>query len=244
MTPERRFQLDGTIYDHDFSMGNVTVTVISGVGQGLTTRSAANGSFTLGGVAGPIQIRLQKEGYPDQIEQVDVTAHRRQTFFLGVGVPRTDYSGTYALTISAAASCLATLPEAARRRVYTANVKPHSSNDPGFVTVTLADADFVVTGDRDGSPDRFFGLVDPTGGITFSIGTSDIFYEFHIYDLEERFGNDVLIIRGIVTATSAPTRISGTLNGSIGVATEARTFPRTYLSECRAGEHGFEMVRR
>ncbi len=68
---------------------------------------------------GVIQLRFRKQGYPDQIQQVNMLANSRGTFSLGRDAARPDYTGTYALTISAAASCAAPIPQ---RRAYVATI--------------------------------------------------------------------------------------------------------------------------
>jgi len=208
------------------------VTVISGVGEGLTTLSG----FVYG-VSGPIRLQLRKEGYLNGAPQLEVSEHRNADFDITAERPRKDYSGIYTLTISATA-CLfskGVLPEDAKRRVYTATV----TQDGGRATVTLTDADFIVTSGRG---NRFFGFIEPNDSTTFTLG-GDYYYQLE-YDVVERFGATALLINGQVSATGSPERLSGTLNGSIEIATRA-TPPFTSINHsCYARTHGFEMVRR
>ena len=86
--PVGPFRLDGSVVDGPFTVPGVTVTVVSGFGRGLTTRSSASGFFTLEGVAGRIELRLQKEGYPDAFSEIAMHANQRQSFPIGRGVPQ------------------------------------------------------------------------------------------------------------------------------------------------------------
>ena len=78
--PKGTFRLAGSVVWCGVGFQNVTVTVISGVGAGITARTDLAGNYELYGVAGPVEIRASKDGYPDRIVQVDVTAHSTLTF--------------------------------------------------------------------------------------------------------------------------------------------------------------------
>jgi hypothetical protein len=239
--PKGTFRLAGTVQESGFGLASVALTVTSGVGQGLTTLSGVDGTYALYGVSGPVLIQLKKEGYLNSIQQIDVSAHSARDFMMNPERPRQDYSGTYVLTITAASPCRpspAGLPDEATRRVYTANVM----QDGGRLTVTLADADFIVSG---GYGNRFFGFIDPTDLVAFPIGDP---YYFHYYDehyqIVERFREGALIVVGNVAARGTRGLITGTLAGAI--ATAPRTTPPygTYNGSCFAPTHRFEMVRR
>jgi hypothetical protein len=239
--PTGTFRLTGTIKESGFGIANVTVAVISGVGAGLTTLSGFGGSYTLYGVSGPVQIHLKKEGYRNDIQQLAVTAHRTADFEIVADRPRKDYRGTYTLTISAASPCSfasGSFPDAAKSRVYTANV----AQDAGRLTVTLTDADFIVT---NGFGNRFSGFVDATDAMTFAIGDAYYYYYYSgHFDIVERFSNTALVISGTVSARGTPGLISGTLNGSFLIASRATPPFVSFGSRCYATAHSFEMVRR
>ncbi|HXG71034.1 MAG TPA: carboxypeptidase-like regulatory domain-containing protein [Gemmatimonadaceae bacterium] len=228
--PQGTFRLFGTIRESGSPVPNVSVTVLSGVGlpEGFTTLSDGNGDYSLYGVSGPVQFTLRKEGYLTATHKVDVAANLRSDVNVVAERPRKDYTGAYTLTISAA-PCAAslTLPDDAKRRVYTANV----AQDAGLLAVTLTGADFIVS---NGSGNRFSGFVDLSDGLTFSIGED---FDFSSrYDIVERFRDTTLIVHGIVTARGTPQAISGTLKGSISVSTPA--------IHCYSPTHAFEMARR
>lgn len=238
--PKGTFKLAGNIQESGFGLTNVTLTVISGVGGGLTTLSGFNGSYVFYGVSGPVQIHSKKEGYLNSIQQLDVTAHRTYDFNMVAERQRQDYRGTYALTISAASPCFTwgPFPEAAKRRVYSANV----TQDGGRLTVTLTDADLIVT---NGYGNRFSGFIDPTDAITFLIGDVYYYYDYSgHFDIVERFSGTALMVSGTVTARGTPALISGTLAGQILTSNRASAPFVPYSSGCSSGAHGFEMVRR
>ncbi len=241
MLPKSTFRLAGTIKDSGFGIANVTVTVISGVGEGLTAISVGDGSYALYGVSGPVRIHVKKDGYLNRLEQIDVTAHRTYDFTMVTERPRTDYRGTYTLTISAASPCgstSGTFPEEAKRRVYTANVE----QDGGRLTVTLSDADFIVT---NGEGNGFSGFTDPTGTMTFPIGEFWFFGDEPIpigFDIVERLSGGALMVAGTVTASGSPQRIAGTLAGSIATSNRTSAPFEPFNASCLT--YGFEMVRR
>jgi len=240
--PQGTFRLAGTIQETGLGLANVALTVTSGVGEGLTTLSGVGGAYALYGVSGPVRIQLKKEGYLNDVQQIDVTGHRTQDFVLVAERPRKDYRGTYTLTVSAGEPCRSSnaFPDEAKRRVYTANV----SQDAGRLTVTLTGADFIVT---NGYGDRFFGFVDASDALTFPIGVAFDFYYYYDghLDIVERFRDTALTINGTVTAQGTALRISGTLNGSILITNRsAPLFQAGFISRCPATAHDFEMVRR
>ena len=241
--PKGTFRLTGNIQESGFGLTNVTLTVISGVGEGLTALSGFNGSYVLYGVSGPVQIHSKKEGYLNSIQQVDVSAHRTHDFNMVAERQRQEYRGTYTLTISAASPCRftsGTFPDDAKRRIYTATI----AQDVGRLTVTLTDADFIVT---NGHGNRFVGLVDPSDRMSFQIGDAYSYYYYYYsgnFDIVERFSGTALLVSGIVGARGTPGRISGTLAGSILIARTASPPFLSFSSTCHADAHGFEMVRR
>ncbi|HXG70493.1 MAG TPA: carboxypeptidase-like regulatory domain-containing protein [Gemmatimonadaceae bacterium] len=240
VVPKGTFRLSGNVRESGVAIANVTLTVISGVGEGLTTKSRSDGFYALYGVSGPVRVDAKKDGYLTGTQRLDVTAHRTYDFDMAPERPRNDYRGTYTLTISAP-SCRftsGTFPDAARRRVYTANVTQEGPR----LTVTLSDADFIVTNGRGNS---FVGFVDTTDVITFSLSDRDFdyYYSYLDYDIAERFDAGALLVGGIASARGTATAISGTLRGSIQIASRPAPYG-PFVSACHSDKHGFEMVRR
>jgi hypothetical protein len=242
--PKGTFRLTGKVQDSGFGLGNVTLTVLSGAGEGLTTLTGADGAYAFYGVGGLVRIQLKKEGYLNDVEQIDVTANRTQDFALIAEHSPKDYSGAYTLTVSAAAPCGPPLidgfPDEAKHRVYAADV----TQDGSRLTVTLSGADFIVT---NGYGNRFFGFVDGSDALTFPIGVAFDFYYYYDghLDIVERFHNAALAINGTVAARGTPSRISGTLKGTILITNRSTPpFQASFGSHCFSLAHGFEMVRR
>jgi len=91
--PKGTFRLAGFIRESGIGIADVTVALISGVGEGLTATSRIDGGYALYGVSGSTLIQAKKEGYVNSIQQLDVTAHRTFDFSMVVERARRDYSG-------------------------------------------------------------------------------------------------------------------------------------------------------
>jgi hypothetical protein len=241
--PTGTFQLIGRVTESGFGLENVTVTVIAGPGSGLTTVTSSTGAYALYGVGGTARIQIRKEGYTDRIETLDIVEHHTLDLELTANRPRADLTGIYTLAI-AAGTCRYrfAIPEAARNRSYTAVV----AQDGPRLTVTLSDADFIVTRDRG---NRFFGLVEPGGRVTFALGQlidNDPYYAFGEQDVVERFSpSSAILVTGAVAANVTSWGISGGLTGPIAV-TNGTTAPFTSIAASCWGldPHSFEMRRR
>jgi hypothetical protein len=235
--PKGTFRLSGTVHEGGFVyLENVTVTVTSGVGEGLTAVTNVEGGYALYGVSGSVKIHAKREGYGDVVHQVHVTAHREHSLGLTPNRPLVDLRGTYTLTISTQSACpLAPgpFPDAARRRSYTANV----TQDGGWLSVVLTGADFIV---NKGYGNNFHGRVASTGEAVFYIIPD--YFDGDQFPIAERFGDTALLVRGDVSAKATPELISGTLAGEILIAQGASPPFESYSSRCPAAL--FEMVRR
>jgi hypothetical protein len=236
--PKGTFRLSGTVYEGGIlKLENVTVTVTSGVGEGLAAVTNVNGGFVLYGVSGLVKLHARREGYVDVVHQVTVIAHRDHSLSLSPNRPLVDLSGTYTLTISSQSACPAAFPDAARRRSYTANVKQNKDNCcAGGLSVVLTGADFIVHRGWN----EFHGRVISTGEARFYITRYD--FDDRQLDIAERFGDTALLVRGEASAKATPELISGTLAGEILIAQGASPPFESYSSRCPAAL--FEMVRR
>jgi hypothetical protein len=157
---------------------------------------------------------------------------------------RTGLSGSYRLTIdrnpAQPSGCTGTGTRLPDSRSYNATV----DQDGLRLTVTLSDADFIVTRGRGNT---FNGAIDGSDRVTFVIGEQDLYYwEGRVQDLVERISAEhVLVITGKVTAGLSPSGISGTLVGWFlwveGGGPPFRILPNNcYIYTT----HRFEMVRR
>jgi hypothetical protein len=239
--PNGTFRLNGQVTDSGFPLEGVTLAVIGGTGEGLTTLTDTTGAYAFYGVAGTIRLHAKKDGYLNRIEELQVTENRALGFEMAVDGQRRDLSGTYALNITAA-GCGSRLPDSAQNRSYVAAVEQKGPQ----LTVRLSGADFIVTR---GYGDHFSGSVSADGKVTLVIGDAYSYYYYYYYyghfDFVERLNpTSALLVKGIVNATSSPTLISGALDGSILVA-QGTTAPFTrYSAQCSSRDHRFEMRRR
>ena len=237
--PGGTFRLSGQVTDGGFPLEGVTVTVIGGTGEGLTTLTGTTGAYALYGVAAQVRLHAKKDGYLNRIEEVQVTENRALGFEMAVDGQRRDLSGTYTLNLAATGCPSARLPDSAQNRSYVAAVEQKGPQ----LTVRLTGADFIVS---NGHGDHFSGFVSADGKVTFTIG--DAYYYYYYYghfDIVERLNStSALLVKGIVNATSSATLISGALNGSI-LLTQGTTAPfMRYSGQCYSSAHRFEMRRR
>jgi hypothetical protein len=237
--PRGTFRLLGTIKEDGLGVPGVSVAVISGVGEGLTTTSDFAGNYALYGVSGTVRIQISREAYLEAIHEVSATSHRTADFNIVPERPRADYRGNYRLTITAAPSCRS-LPESAKVRQYTADVVQDGSR----LTVSLRDASFIVV---NGRGNGFNGTVDINGLIRFTIGEVFPYYDYYfatIFDIAERVDADTVLTGGIVSTQGTPTLITGKLNGSIVISSSTAPPFLPLTSWCGSPSHGFEMVPR
>jgi hypothetical protein len=113
-SPRGTFRLAGRISGNGIGIVDTALTVIQGVGEGLTARTDAAGDYELYGVAGSVLIRASKAGYLDRLQLVDVTAHASLMFELAPAPsgpqPPVNYGGIYTLTVTGA-RCTTGFPE-------------------------------------------------------------------------------------------------------------------------------------
>ena len=236
------YRLTGRVMETGFGLQNATVTVVSGVGEGLSAVTGSDGAYVLYGVGGSIGLRASKEGYADRLETIDVSADRTFDFEVVADRPRANLAGTYSLTIVVGPCQLTrgSLPPEVLKRTYRATV----SQDGSRVTVTLSDATFLVTRGRG---DHFSGFLEPDGSVTFSIG--DVYSTTSTAGQSARPGGTSATPRSTLRRDSSDEDhrpgISGTLAGDVEVANG--TVPpfafNTIASRC-ADAHRFELVRR
>jgi hypothetical protein len=234
--PKGTFRLAGTVSDNGIGLEKATVTVISGVGEGLIAPTDARGYYALYGVAGQVEVRATRDGYLDSSQQVNVTSHGSHSFEMVASRPRIDLGGTYTLTVSAEGTSGPCLPEPLKRRIYTATVEQTGAD----LSVSLSGVDFVIA--RDGSGNSFRGVVAATGEATFSIRPATV-WDYDGPDVVEQLSDGTaLCVAGSIIARSTPTGIFGTVDRSRG-ATIYRC-SGSYVSHSGCSIERFEMVRR
>jgi hypothetical protein len=197
------FALRGVIRNAGSVVANATVAVLSGTARGMTVRSRDDGSYVLYGVAGPTELHVKKDGYLNELRNIDVKAHLEQDFDLVADAtapsPVPSEVQLYTLTITASGpepDC-SLIPAAAKRRVYTAALHQNGEN----VRVFLSGGDF--------RSNTFAGVIRTTGGVTFTILPWSFWdYEGHA-DIHERLDDGYEIwIFGQVSGQATPGRIS------------------------------------
>ena len=233
------FKLSGRITDAGAPIPEAIVTVISGVGAGLSTSTLADGSYALFGVAGTIRLEVKRAGFFNQTEQIDVPASIAYDFAMTPDRARLDIAGSYTLTLNMG-TCLpegSAQPGNLPQRRYTAMVTQRAAQ----LTVTLSGAPFVVDSDHG---NRFTGTIDPTGQVRFMIGDPDDWYLTGPMDLVEQLNpTDAFVAWGHVDARAAAATIAGTLHGYLMITdANAPTFFRASTA-CYSQNHAFELRR-
>jgi hypothetical protein len=223
--PKGTFKVEGKVTGGNSGVPDATVTVLSGIGQGLSASTTGEGNFELYGVAGPVEIGAAKDGYFDRVQQVDVNANTTLTLELAPKRPWDDFRGRYTLTI-AGGDCSTPFPETARVRVYAADV----SQQDARLKVSLSGANFFS------GSGVFEGVVTPTGDVRFDIRPVSI-WDYDATDIFERLDDGIgLIVGGVVVGHPTPTGLTGQastefpgccngymrLNGPSGVCTIRR----------------------
>ena len=240
--PSGTYRLAGQVSENGFGVRDVTLTVVAGIGEGLSTRTGASGDYFLYGVSGAIRLRAVGEGYIDAIQDLDVTAHSIHQVEMQAAQPIESLGGTYTLTLTAGCrSSVGTLPSPARQRTYVAIV----SQEQRQLAVSLTGAEFLL---YEGRGNHFTGTVQAAGGVTFEIG--NVSYDYFYYsprcyrcDLVERFSpTAALVIGGNVAAERAPSEIAGVLFGTFWLS-DGTTAPLTRFPSYCTGVHDFVMRR-
>jgi len=141
-----QFSLSGVVTEPPgLALVGATVEIIDGPSAGLSAQSGLDGHFELSAVSGDLRVRANKEGYDPLVQEVPMTRNQVANFELKPATEQADISGSYQLTIDAAANCRPSyfgggpLPGEARRRTYTA----HITQIDAQVTVELSGKEFV-----------------------------------------------------------------------------------------------------
>ena len=229
------FRLSGTVSEAGMPVPDALVELLDGSVGVKSTRTDASGVYRLFGVAGAVEIRASKDGYTTQVNRLNVAENTDSDFVLRSTLTES-LTGTYTLTLTAAARCPSgnswALPADVRTRRYTAAV----TQDGPRLHVTLGGATL-----KDGS---LSGRIEGNR-VTFDIRGVDIYFSYYYYLasaidlLEEVSPLQSLIASGHVTATASGTRIAGTLSGVVALVANSN---HQFTSGCR-GEHSFVMER-
>jgi hypothetical protein len=233
------FKLGGRITDSGAPIPQATVSVISGVGEGLSTSTGPDGSYALFGIAGTVRLQAKRDGFLNQIEQINVAASIAHDFAMAPDRARMDVSGSYTLSLDMG-TCEpggSTGPGNLPQRRYNAVVTQRDAR----LTVTLSGAAFIVNQDHG---NRFTGTIDPLGQVTFMIGDPYDSYLIGPMDLVEQLNpTDAFVVWGSVDARATASTIAGVLSGYLMITDpNAPTF-FSASTACFSNRHAFELRR-
>jgi len=227
--PKGTFRFSGTVNDGPKGLAGVTLTVVSGVGTGVTAQTNDTGAFSLFGVDGTFRVNGHLDGYVDASWLSAIRGHYSGALLEMQPIGgRKDFSGTYRLTITTVPNCSA-LPEAARQRTYIAKL----TQSDGWWGVILSGAEFIP---HRGPGNGFGGQIASTGEGTFWLG-----YYFGEYSIAERLGPVALLYDGTANVRADGDRITGTFDGQASIS-NTLTGPFEPIA-ARCAVDRFEMVK-
>jgi len=201
----------------DFPLKDVRIEVIGGPMSGRVTMTDEYGYYTLDGVVGARQVQASKDGWVTATQNVSPSTTVVNFLLISSG-PDAAIGGVYRLTFTAAASCA--LPDFARRRSYTATIRPLGAR----ATVTLTDAQFYIS-DYCGPMNTFDALVH---GNTVSL--ADWGGDCGIIEI----GNGRYVkLWGTAEAIIGTDSIQGPFNGSVSIGVG----PDDPIATCTAPDH-------
>ena len=227
--PPGTFRLIGRVTDEGAPVPGAEVSVISGMGQGLTARSDGHGQYELYGLAGLVHVRVAKDGYFDKADRINVTAHISHAFEMKQVAPTADYTGVYTLIITSV-QCTPAFPEFAKTRLYTARLEQSGAS----LVVDLSDANFLL-------PARFAGVLEADGDLRFSIRPLVIWDDGA--DIFERLSDgNHLLVGGVVVGRGTAAGITRKPVESADVGWEPFTRLNNPVDSCYVER--FEFIRR
>ena len=233
VVPAGTFRLSGNVMDERSPVSGVTVTVLLGRGETLTTTASA-GFFQFYGVAGDIEVRISKPGFQDLTRKLHIARHEWLQFDLVLANERDRLSPRYDLRIRAADECHSVLPEAGLDRKYTA----YFNQDGPLVTATLEGATFAVAHNE--RMNTFSGVVQPDQ-ITFYL--SPEFMETFPFPkvFEQVTASTYFAVSGTVSARISGSQVIGTLDGTILMFDGPAPYRQS--ASCSSAVHRFELSR-
>ena len=232
--PKGTFRLAGVVSENGAGLLGVTMTVIAGVGMGLTAETDLRGDYALYGVAGPVKIRASRPGYVENTLEIEVAAHRVHSLELSRSRPREEYEGTYTLTVTAddVPGPCAQFPQELKRRAYVAHIVRTGDE----LDVSLSGANFIRA--------RFRGEVTQSDNITFWIRPASV-WDYDWPDIVELLSDGTqLFVSGTIVAKGTPTGISGSASPGAGGTIWRNPGSGGFSQAFGCAIDRFEMVRR
>ncbi len=227
VVPPGAFLVTGIAADQGFPVADVRVTCTSALGV-MSTVTDYRGKYVLP-ATGTVTVRAEKDGYAVVSKELAVDSDQEVNLDLQRTNPPPDEGllGGYKLTFVASPSCT-TLPAAAMRRMYHAEISATSSD--GLV-VKLSGADFVGWGND-------VGFTGTRAGGTLRFDITDDMFESDWAVVEAIPGIGYLGYVGTATGTKDNGRIVATFNGEFRLGYGSPT-PAT----CRAADHQMVFLR-
>jgi hypothetical protein len=241
IVPAGTYRVVGFVREADgptLPIAGARVEVTAGSSAGLSTITGEDGHYRLYGVGGENQIHVTRNGYEPTVRAVVVADHQTLDFALALSRPRTDFSGTFALTIATAESCREKLPDAAWTRRYTAQV----AQDGALIETKLTGATFALG--PQGQGNGFRGRVEPDR-VVFQLTGYDSYYGQHYADLVEQVDDSYFVAAGTAILAATPAGLTGTLDGTLEIYNQDLRVPpgAAPVSWCRSNGHSFTLSR-
>jgi hypothetical protein len=236
--PAGTFRLVGTVTEADTSNVPVDGARVEAAVDEVPSSPVAtfattgpDGRYKLYGVPGDAHLRVRRDGYVTNAENIHLSGHETRNFHLRLERPRLALAGDYTMTVETTdARC--GLSTDLRRRTYDAVV----DQDGPYLTVKLSGPRFLLSG---GQGDRFSGVVTTTGA-TFDLRTFRDYYYYrnnpaHPDVVEMLSDGTLLVVAGLPALTLSPSGLGGQA-GYLGLTHyRGASFPGVvYLNSCPA----------
>jgi len=221
--PEGTYRMVGRVVDLATNLPIPGVRIEATGGAAATT--GTDGSYRLYGVPGEAEIKLTRDDYVPEVQNIQLSGHATRNFVLTMDGSSRSFAGNYTLTVEAAQTCpsQAPLQSDLKRRSYLAIMRQSGSR----LEVELTEPRFVARPPYAGN--RLTGFITPTGA-TFQIN-SDYYYYYGSDVTESLPDGTILSLFGTATTSGSPSGLSGSLNGWFSHMTASYSF----LGGCSAG---------
>jgi hypothetical protein len=235
--PPNTYRLTGTVLESGLKLQGATVTVVSGVGVGLTATTDDEGKYRLYGVAGRVDLKMSKEGYADIDKTLTVVQNDVLDFPDAHQLTLPSISGRYVLTLQPDPAC-ATSSDPRVPGLSENMLQPRSY----VVDVTQFGPRLRVTG---AAPtfmppsDHFDGSIRPADQIAFTLGDG---YGYGPTDglMAILAPGSVLTYEGVVTAMLSGSAIHGVLDGELQLFSSP--YSAAVLGQCRSTSIQFSLT--
>jgi hypothetical protein len=206
------FKVSGIVTEAGGAPLRAKVEISSGTGAGLATFSDSQGRYALFGAAGDVELRTSADGFEPQVRRIVVTADTDADFDLRPLVTPADVSGSWAVTLSASATCRDTLPEPARERAFNAAITQQGTTFYiSLSSPTSSDLCSITPGHPTEASGRMLGPA-----LSFLIAGDTAYGNFISPCMIDALSPPELLgIDGTVSGTVMGSEIRGSLDGAI-----------------------------